>query len=411
MLNMTAEEVSIVGVTNGSVVIESVVSNPPNSPLDDDDTANSIRAALAAGLDDAPTFNARLASFGFPAEVVLEEVPQEPFVEADGVAVPVPSPPPPWDSDEYWHDLHDQIKDKPWVIGVIVAILVVILLLVVLVSCLIARWMKKRASRPKPIASGSLQVGKTPQSHPASVAVHVSPAGLNYSRGFDDSCPIPRPPPPSTGFPPWTSINTPGWASPGGPISPGMLHFGASPNNKPSASAIRLHMSPPKPRGSPGMDRFDHVVLSPSLTDDQVEGLRSALRHDVALVCYDYRTFSLPEFVDIVEGYSLALPFLAQPAGLEMLAFWQQLCGFVRDGGRISLLGANLTKKPERGVALLRRLQDETKLLHVTSDDMARGFPLQMLSEDGRSFEETGVAALDDYFYLDRFHEHFHGFK
>lgn len=111
MLNMTAEEVSIVGVTNGSVVIESVVSNPPNSPLDDDDTANSIRAALAAGLDDAPTFNARLASFGFPAEVVLEEVPQEPFVEADGVAVPVPSPPPPWDSDEYWHDLHDQIKE------------------------------------------------------------------------------------------------------------------------------------------------------------------------------------------------------------------------------------------------------------------------------------------------------------
>jgi hypothetical protein len=108
----------------------------------------------------------------------------------------------------------------------------------------------------------------------------------------------------------------------------------------------------------------------------QVEGLRRALRDDVALVCYDYRAFTLPELlghvkhalygpthplrsiallswyvpypgtVDIVEGFGLSAPLLSDHDGSEVLAFWQQLCGFLDDDGRVSLLGANLTKVP-----------------------------------------------------------------
>jgi hypothetical protein len=111
MLNMTEQEIAIEGVRNGSVVVESVVSNPPVSPLSDFDTANSIKAALTAGLDDTDAFNARLVNNGFPAAVVLEEIPEQPYLEADGVAVPTPSPQPSWDSDEWWHRLHDEIRE------------------------------------------------------------------------------------------------------------------------------------------------------------------------------------------------------------------------------------------------------------------------------------------------------------
>jgi hypothetical protein len=56
-------------------------------------------------------------------------------------------------------------------------------------------------------------------------------------------------------------------------------------------------------------------------------------------------------------------------------------------------------------------LQDATRVMHTASDDMVRGFPLQVLSDDGRVLEETSVTALDDYFHADEFHAHFHGFR
>jgi len=422
-------EVEVTSVTSGSVVVGSTIKPAANNTQE---YAELIQQALAEGLANGTEFDERLVDNGFGEGVQLESVEQEPQLQLNGEVVEPPTPIPPWNSDEWWRRLWEEIEEHPWLAAVIVSILVAIIVMISLLYAIICCGPKPTLLEPPP-SETLATINKVYD--PTKTRGTFGSSGTMADWKIHYDCPLPVPPPPAVGFPPWTVHYSPAAGLPWASVEPapegGKAPTAAAASRTlicPNATSMRLYISPPI---YPGWgEPYKRLLITPSASAQQVGNLRRALRPDVALLVYDRHTFSLPELLGHVKhtlrgpgGPVESIAFmLHQPPSLtddsavsihlaggahisvaaitknpEIGTFWASLCSCVQHGGHVALIGCGVTKDESAGAQLLDALQTMTGIRHAASDDAVEGYPLLILTEDGAGLQPTEVRAMDDY--------------
>uniref|UniRef100_A0A061RS34 Uncharacterized protein n=1 Tax=Tetraselmis sp. GSL018 TaxID=582737 RepID=A0A061RS34_9CHLO len=247
---------------------------------------------------------------------------------------------------------------------------------------------------------------------------------------LDPHCPLPRPPHPSLGFPPASLSLLPSEGLPWDAKSVVELPIGPL-----SASPKKMMLSEPAEYFTVTCRPiYERMVITPASEPEAVDALKASLQPGVALLCYDYKTFSAQEILGhmkhILQPPSPELTSIAVMAypgsnvsvaisadvqlskeGLEdrrtgVAAFWKALSGFVHCQGYIALLDCGLLQDPDRGAGLLRALQSLTHIRHAASDNAVAGYPLHVLSAKGE-LEATTILALEEHFDPHQYHHNF----
>eukprot|EP00192_Tetraselmis_astigmatica_P002214 CAMPEP_0117660696 /NCGR_PEP_ID=MMETSP0804-20121206/7102_1 /TAXON_ID=1074897 /ORGANISM="Tetraselmis astigmatica, Strain CCMP880" /LENGTH=1030 /DNA_ID=CAMNT_0005467435 /DNA_START=119 /DNA_END=3211 /DNA_ORIENTATION=+ len=423
---VTADDVTILGTSDGSLVVDYEVALPPGATTPDgsaippEDLADLSTAALGEELSDTAATSEVLQTNGLPEQTALTVIsPPAATVEA----APPPSPPQPaapvataaaplplaedsgGSTTPWWH------PTQPLMMAILAGVGVLVL------SCLVALivWLcTRRRAKVKP---------KHGDDEESSYQRHESSLPQTGADNHDDTAqvgvmePVPPPAAALTTPPLLPSEQAPSWKQPGANVKP-----------RPYKGIFKPFMSNPRP---PNMEPYERLVMVSSRVPGAM-GIKDAVLSNCAVVVYDWKLYTLQELlghikrvlagrkvhsigiiapagkpgaVGILEGYQTTPQKLQKKP--ELAQFWRVLAGFVApqtnngSGGRLDFLCCRVLEQPAAGAELLRSLGGLLKLSVAASDDPENSFPLSAVevAPDGTAYAaDTGNLAMDLYF-------------